>query len=127
MSNVNDTLIIYDGECIYCKNFVAMVRLQASVGPIVLINARSQDQRVLNFKNQGYDLNEGMIFYHNGTVFFGADAVNAMALLSIENSFFSMVIKRVFRYAWVAKILYPFLKLGRFLTLRIRRISDIST
>ena len=125
MSNVNDTLIIYDGECIYCKNFVAMVRLQASVGPIVLINARSQDQRVLNFKNQGYDLNKGMIFYHNGTVF-GADAVNAMALLSIENSFFSMVIKNG-RYAWFAKILYPFLRLGRFLTLRIRGISDIST
>ena len=125
MSNVNDTLIIYDGECVYCKNFVAMVRLQASIGPVVLINARSEDPRVLKFKKQGYDLNKGMIFYHNGTVFFGADAVNAMALLSIESSFFNWVIKRAFKYVWVAKILFPFLRLGRFLTLRIRGISDI--
>ena len=50
MGNANDTLIIYDVEYIYCKKFAAMVRLQAFVGPFTLVNARSEDQRVLKFK-----------------------------------------------------------------------------
>lgn len=126
MSNENETLIIYDGECIYCKNFVSMVRLQASVGPVFLIDARSDDQRLLKFKKQNYDLNMGMIFYYNGVVFFGAEAVNAIALLSTESSFFNLLVKRVFKYAFVAKVLYPFLRMGRTVTLRLRGISDIS-
>jgi predicted DCC family thiol-disulfide oxidoreductase YuxK len=126
MANANETLIVYDGECIYCKNFVTIVRLQASVGEVVFLNARSEDKRVLNFIKQGYYLNKGMIFYHNKMVFYGAEAVNAIALLSNDTTVYSWVIKRVFRYSRVAKTLYPLLRLGRYLTLRIRRISDIS-
>ena len=65
----NASLIIYDGDCIFCHNYVRLMRLRASLGNVELIDARGGDPRVWSYWSQGYDLNTGMLFIHGGKIY----------------------------------------------------------
>lgn len=116
----SETFIIYDGECIFCQNYVRYVRLVEAVGPVELIDARSGDPRVERFWKTGFDLDEGMVFVRDGKVHYGADATYALARLSSGKGLFNKLNGTVFRSAFLAKALYPALKVGRRLTLLAR-------
>lgn len=120
------SLIIYDGDCVFCQNYVRFAELRASVGPVELLDARSGDPRLEPFWRQGYDLNEGMIFAHRGQVYHGAEAVHVLAGLSSGNRLFNRLNAAVFASPRTARLLYPLLKLGRRATLlaRGRRLID---
>lgn len=120
------SLIIYDGECIFCQNYVRLLRLQKSIGPVELVDARSDDPRVTSFQDQGYDLDEGMLFTRNGQIYHGHDAVNALALLSSSSNLFNALNSTVLARPKVAKAVYPLLKLGRRLTLWARGRGTIA-
>src|SRR3954465_8932263 len=109
-------LVIYDGECIYCKNYARLMRLRETVGPVALLDARSNDPRVREFWRRGYDLNAGMIFVYRGEIHHGADAVNALALLSTPSSLFNRLNRFFFSSRTVSRLLYPLLRLGRRVT-----------
>lgn len=115
-----DNLIIYDGECIFCQNYVRFVRLQEAIGPVELIDARSSDPRIGEYWREGYDLNSGMLFVHRGKVHHGEEAVHILALLSRDDSMFSRLNARLFSNRKSATLLYPLLKMGRRLTLAAR-------
>jgi hypothetical protein len=55
-------LIIYDGECVFCNNYLRFVRLRETIGKVDLLDARSDDPRVKRYWREGFDLNEGMLF-----------------------------------------------------------------
>lgn len=114
------SLIIYDGDCVFCQNYVRLVRLKEAVGPVDLVDARSEDPRVDRFKRLGYDLDEGMIFVHRGQVHHGANAVHVLAGLSGESGWFNRLNKLTLSNQASATFLYPALKLGRRLTLLAR-------
>ena len=118
-------LIVYDGDCIFCQNYVKLVRLRDMVGKVELLDARSDDPRVRDFQRQGYDLNEGMLFVHRGRVHHGSDAVHMMALLSSSSDSLNRLNRRLLSNPKVAKEIYPALKLGRRATLFLRRRSLI--
>lgn len=118
-------LIVYDGDCIFCQNYVKLVRLRDMVGKVELLDARSDDPRVRDFQRQGYDLNEGMLFVHRGRVHHGSDAVHMMALLSSSSDSLNRLNRRLLSIPKVAKAIYPALKLGRRATLFLRRRSLI--
>src|SRR5580704_19794746 len=81
--------LIYDGACIFCDAYVRLLSFREAVGPVELIDARSGDPRLRASESAGYDLNEGMLFEYNGTVYFGADAVNVLSTLSTPVSTFN--------------------------------------
>ena len=112
------SVIIYDGDCVFCQNYVRFMRLREAIGPVELIDARSGDPRVERYWREGYDLNEGMIFVHRGRVHYGADAVHVLATLSSRSSLFNRFNALVFSHAAIARALYPALRLGRLVTLR---------
>ena len=118
--DTGSSVVIYDGECIFCQNYVRLMKLQRTVGPVELVDARSQDPRVRQYWQAGYDLNQGMLFVHRGKVYHGDDAVHVLALLSSDEGMFSRLNARVFSHRKVATALYPLLKLGRQLTLLVR-------
>jgi|SRR6516165_6472648 predicted DCC family thiol-disulfide oxidoreductase YuxK len=78
----NGSLIIYDGDCIFCHNYARLMRLRASLGNVELIDARGGDPTVRLDWNQGYDLNTGMLFIHRGKVYHGAEAIHILGCLS---------------------------------------------
>lgn len=113
-------LVIYDGECVFCQNYVKLVRLRETVGRVELLDARSGDPRVAAYWQQGYDLNEGMLFVHRGRVFHGHEAVSVLAQLSTDSGWFNRLNSAVLSNQRSAALLYPFLKLGRRATLMLR-------
>jgi predicted DCC family thiol-disulfide oxidoreductase YuxK len=113
-------LIIYDGECIFCQNYVRLLRLREKVGKVELLDARSADSRVAQYWRKGYDLNEGLLFAYNGGVYYGSDAVHALAILSNPVSRFNFLNRAIFSHKPVSILLYPVLKAGRRLTLWAR-------
>jgi predicted DCC family thiol-disulfide oxidoreductase YuxK len=116
-------LIIYDGDCIFCENYARLVRLREQIGPVQLLNARSDDARVTRYWREGYDLDEGMLFIWEGNVYFGAAAVDKLAQLSVPTTAFNRINRTIFSRPGVSAALYPLLKLGRraFLWLRGRK------
>jgi predicted DCC family thiol-disulfide oxidoreductase YuxK len=113
-------LIIYDGDCVFCQNYIKLIRLRQTVGTVDLVDARSNDPRVLRYWRDGYDLNEGMIFVLDGKVFHGAKAVNILARLSSPTSIFNRLNRLIFRSAVLTKLAYPLLRAGRSMTLLLR-------
>jgi predicted DCC family thiol-disulfide oxidoreductase YuxK len=115
-----NTLIVYDGECVFCQNYVRFFRLRDTIGAVELIDARSDDPRVETLWRDGYDLDDGMVFLHRGRVYHGAEAVHVLSSLSSSNGLFNRINAAVFRSPRVTAIVYPVLKLGRRLTLKVR-------
>ena len=118
--------LIYDGACIFCDAYVRLLSLREAVGPVELIDARSGDPRLRAYESAGYDLNEGMLFEYNGTVYFGTDAVNILATLSTPVSTFNRINGALLSKQLVARLFYPMFKFCRTITLKLRRVPKIS-
>ncbi len=119
-------LIIYDGDCIFCQNYVRYVRLRETVGKVEMLDARSNDPRLSTYWQQGYDLNEGMLFVYKGRAYYGSDAVHVLAGLSSPISWFNRLNRAIFSSRTASTVLYPLLKLGRRVTLFARGKTLIS-
>jgi predicted DCC family thiol-disulfide oxidoreductase YuxK len=120
MGHNSRALIIYDGDCVFCQNYVKLVRLRESIGIVDLVDARSGDPRVCKYRKQGYDLNEGMLFIWNGQVHHGSDAVHILGRLSTNSGWFNKLNGAVFSSRVASTLLYPLLRLGRRITLLLR-------
>ena len=118
--------LIYDGACIFCDAYVRLLALREAVGPVELIDARSGDPRLRAYESAGYDLNEGMLFEYNGTVYFGAEGVNVLATLSTPVSTFNRINGALLSKQLVARFFYPVFKFCRTITLKLRRVPKIS-
>ena len=120
MSAIEPSLIVYDGDCVFCNNYVRLLRLKQSIGAVELLDARSDDPRVQQYWREGYDLNEGMLFAYRGKVYHGDEAVNVLAGLSSDSTLFNRINGLVLSNARSAKAIYPLLKLGRHVVLLLR-------
>jgi predicted DCC family thiol-disulfide oxidoreductase YuxK len=113
------TFVVYDGECPFCTQYVKLVRLREAVGPVTLINAREDHPAVRYLQSQGVDLNEEMALIMNGTHFTGPECMHRLSLMSTDAGFFNALTARIFSNRRTAKTLYPVLRAGRNLTLRL--------
>lgn len=94
------TVLVYDGDCLFCSAYVRMVRLRQAVGPVDLVDARAGGAVVEALWERGYDLNEGM------------------ALLTTSSSTFNRLNALLFRSPTASRLLYPLLRFGRNTVLR---------
>lgn len=117
---VSTALVVYDRHCIFCQSYVRFMQLRETVGSLELLDARSGDPRVAEFQRQGYDLNEGMLFVLGDRVYHGDEAVNLLAILSSSSSLFAILNRAILSNRTAARLIYPALKLGRRVTLRLR-------
>lgn len=106
-------LIIFDGDCIFCRNYARLLRLREVVGTVELLDARSSDQRILEYQRQGYDLDQGMLFVWKGTIYHGSEALCLLAGMSSSVGWFNKLNAALFSNKYASTILYPLLKLGR--------------
>lgn len=111
--------IAYDGECPFCSRYVALLRLRARFDEVRLIDLRSEPERVARYREQGLDPDAGMVVELDGTCHHGADAVAILAALGGEDDLWNRLHRRVFATPSRARRLYPLLRAGRDLTLRL--------
>lgn len=111
--------LLYDGECPFCSAYVKMVRLRENAGSIQLVDARDDGPEYHQALEMGFDLDEGMLLKLSGQYYHGKDCIHALALLTRERDVFGRINSWVFRSQQRAAILYPILRAGRNLTLRM--------
>ncbi len=119
-------LIIYDGDCTFCNAYTQLLQLQQSVGAVELLSARSDDSRIQYYAERGYDLNEGMLVVTQSQVYAGAAAMHWLSHRLSDYGIFYIVHRLVFNQAWLARLLYPLLKLSRRCWLALRGRSLIA-
>jgi predicted DCC family thiol-disulfide oxidoreductase YuxK len=118
-------VIVYDGDCPFCRNYVRLMALREAVGRVRLVDARSGDPVVAELQHAGYDLNEGMVVRHGSKVYHGSDAVVLLSALAGDANPLSRLLSAVLRDPTRARALYPAMKLGRRLVLRALGRPDI--
>ena len=111
--------VVYDGDCPFCQAFVRMARLRKTGASVTLVDARDRTPLVLDLAKQGYDLDEGMIVRIDKRLYYGADAAHVLALLSSRAGMFNRIAFAVLRSRRLARLLYPAMRGGRNLVLRL--------
>jgi predicted DCC family thiol-disulfide oxidoreductase YuxK len=114
----NGITIVYDGECPFCSQYVKMLRIRQAFGQVRLVDARSNDPEALEARGR-FDMDDGMAARTGGRWYHGADCVNMLSLASGSSSFANRLMARIFSNPHRARVLYPFLRSGRNLALRI--------
>ncbi|MBW4709176.1 DUF393 domain-containing protein [Roseobacter sp. YSTF-M11] len=116
---MSDAYLIYDGECPFCTQYVRMARLRAVMGELRLINARDGGPEVAHVRDLGYQLDEGFVLHMDGAFFHGADSLHRLALMSSRSGLFNRFTYAVFRNEARSRLLYPVLRAGRNMALRL--------
>ena len=119
------TFLLYDGECPFCDNYIKLLKLKSILPELQLLNAHSHKDLVDHFRNEGLEINDGMIFSLDESIYYGPDCIHALTVLADNNSFFSRLNKIIFKNKKRAKILYPILVHMRKLYFTIMRKSLI--
>lgn len=118
--NDQSIVIIYDGECPFCTNYMSLLRLKKNGNKVILIDARtSLENYHEELKNLAIDLNEGMAVKLNGSWYHGHEAINILALQSTQSNYFNKFNSWIFKHKVLCIILYPVMRFFRNLTLNI--------
>jgi predicted DCC family thiol-disulfide oxidoreductase YuxK len=113
----DDVTLIYDGECPVCTAYSCNV--DAGAAKVKRLNARTMTPEVRQAVEAGFDLDEGMVVLHNGQLYHGADAMHRMALLAPKSGIRNRLNRLLFGNLTFARAVYPGLRAGRNLLLKI--------
>lgn len=113
----DDVTLIYDGECPVCTAYSCNV--DAGASDVKRVNARTMTPEVQRAVEAGFDLDEGMVVLHNGELYHGADAMHRMALLAPKFGFRNRLNRLLFGNLTFARAVYPGLRAGRNLLLKM--------
>lgn len=115
----DSSYLVYDGECPFCSAYVKFVRLQETVGKVTLLDARQGGEVVDYLTSQNLDLDEGMALIYKDRIYHGDECINILALLSSKSSLFNRINFVIFQNKRVAAFLYPIMRFGRNLVLKL--------
>ncbi len=110
--------ILYDGDCPFCRAYVRLLRLRENFR-VELSNAREAPEEVARLAAQGLSLDEGMLVEIAGRRYHGSEAMQVLAALSGDSDLWNRINARIFRSERLSALLYPVLRAGRNLTLRL--------
>lgn len=117
--------VIYDGDCPFCASYVALTKLRDAVGEVRLIDARGNRDLSRELLSHGFDLNDGMVVLHDRVAHFGGDATHVLARLAERTTLSGKILSAAFCSKRASNALYPALRFGRNLTLRLLGKSKI--
>ena len=122
----NEILLVYDKECPVCENYCLRVRIRESVGELKIINAREPSSVMDEISAAGLDIDQGMVLKIGGVLYYGSDAIHALALISSRAGIFNRLNYWLFRSRWLAHVFYPLLRYLRNLLLKLLRKTKIN-
>ena len=119
-------VVVYDGDCPLCSSYVSMTRLTKAVGRPTLVNARERPELVRVLAESGVNLDAGMAVYYQGRLYVGSDAVHLLALLTTPVDLANRLAAAVLGRPSLARALYPFLRAGRNLLLKLKNRPQLT-
>ena len=121
----DDVTLVYDGQCPVCTIYGRSVDLEAGAGELKRVNAREDAGVVQAITKAGLDLDDGMVVKHRGQFYHGADALHIMALYGSRKGLANRLNRALFGSQSRSRLLYPVLRAGRNLLLRLLGRSKI--
>lgn len=118
--------LIYDRQCPACEQYAQLVRVRESVGELELVDARRDQRFMPEITRKGLDIDEGMVLKLNDELYYGADAIRVLALLSSRSGLFNRLNYHLFGARVRARMLYPLLRACRNLLLKMLRRTRIN-
>lgn len=111
--------VVYDMQCPMCDFYCRMVRIRDSVGTLELVDARDGGELVDRITEAGLDIDEGIVVFVGDEMYYGAEGMHRLALMGTRSGVFNRLAYWSFRSRRVSKVLYPVLKAGRNLLLKL--------
>lgn len=124
--NKDEVILVYDRQCPFCENYSQRLALKENIGQLTIIDARQPSKIVDEISQYGLNLDGGMVVIMTGTYYHGADAVHVLALLSSRSGMFNKFNYWCFRHKTISRILYPVLRIGRNIALKLMGKDKIS-
>ena len=125
-SDTNRLVVVYDGDCPFCANFVKFYAIRKNTGNVELIDARERPVLVRELRSKGMEINDGMIVMWRGHHYHGAEGMHSSCPYLAPNGEFSAYLNRfLFSNKNIATAVYPVLAAGRGVTLSFLRRKPI--
>lgn len=121
-----EILLVYDRECPACNFYCLVVKIRASVGDLRIVDARENSEVLHEITAQGLDIDQGMVLKMGDQLYYGSDAIHALALIGSRSGIFNRINYWVFKSKTISSILYPVLRSLRNLLLKILGKSKIN-
>lgn len=126
MTEPAEVLVVYDKQCPACDYYCNMVRIRESVGRLVLVDARDGGPIMDEITARGLDIDQGMVVKVGGEIYYGSDAIHALALMGTNSGVFNRLVYWSFRSKAASRLLYPMLKACRNLLLKVLGVTKIN-
>ena len=114
-----DIFLVYDRQCPMCEYYCTLSRVRESAGELVLVDARDGGPLMDEITAAGLDIDDGMVLKAGDRLYYGADAIHALSLMGTNSGVFNRVAYWTFRSRRVSRVLYPVLRAGRNLLLKL--------
>lgn len=117
--SASEILLVYDKQCPVCDIYCNLARIDESVGRLKLIDARHGGQIMDEITTAGLDIDQGMVLKVGDRLYYGSDAIHMLALLGTRSGLFNRLTFWIFRSRRLSTLLYPVLRAGRGLLLKV--------
>jgi predicted DCC family thiol-disulfide oxidoreductase YuxK len=114
-----EILLVYDKECPACDTYCQIVRIRETVGDLKIIDAREKSEVLDEITKLGLDIDQGMVLKMGGQLYYGSEAMHALALISSRSGLLNRINYWIFKSKSVSSWLYPVLRLFRNLLLKM--------
>ena len=121
-----EILLVYDRECPACNAYCQVVQIRKSVGELKIVDARENSEVLTEITSKGLDIDQGIVLKAGDQLYYGSDAIHALALMGSRSGVFNRLNYWIFKSKTVSKILYPVLRSCRNLLLKILGKSKIN-
>ena len=117
---MNKIILYYDDDCPFCKEYSKYIKLRQKYD-VELLNARDCIDKILLFKEEGMDINEGFIveFVNEGMTLQGAAAVKELDKTLNKTGIVDKTISAIVRTSLFQSVLYPVVKVVRIVLLKL--------
>jgi predicted DCC family thiol-disulfide oxidoreductase YuxK len=121
MEPLSRPILVYDGQCPFCANYVRLLRLRERFPDLQLLDARENRDHpaVRRLAARGLILDDGMALLDGDRVYHGAESIHALAEFEPASGLFGRINRWIFRSRRRSAALYPALRGGRNLLLRL--------
>lgn len=126
MTDETDLFLVYDKECPACNFYCKLIRIRESVGNLVLIDAREPGPLMNEITAAELDIDQGMVLIVGDRMYYGVDAIHALSIMGTRSGVFNRLTYWCFKSKAVSSVLYPILRAGRNLLLKILRKTKIN-
>ena len=115
---LNKIKLYYDKECPFCNEYSKYVELR-KVYDIEIINAREALDKLKDYKDKGFDINNGMIIEFEDNIFQGSDAIKIIDKYIVKKGIIDRFLSVFIHFPGFKSIIYPIVKIIRLIVLKL--------